>query len=198
MSHNRVSPQAGWVDQRSHPKGPNGRGLCRQCGEEVPKGSRTFCSHECVNTWKLKTDPGHVRVMVFARDQGVCALCGLDTVQWARERRVEWTALQRRAADLTYYEASAAREAFRREHPHYFSRQTYWDADHIVPVVEGGGECDLDNYRTLCIPCHKRVTAELAARRAEQRRPEREAQRAIRTEQQQIERELAVGKVRLF
>jgi 5-methylcytosine-specific restriction endonuclease McrA len=38
--------------------------------------------------------------------------------------------------------------------------------DHIVPVVEGGGACGLENLRTLCKPCHKRVTAELAGRRA--------------------------------
>eukprot|EP00976_Prorocentrum_cordatum_P075602 1181956-Prorocentrum_minimum.AAC.10 len=25
----------------------------------------------------------------------------------------------------------------------------FWQADHIVPVAEGGGECDLNNYRTL-------------------------------------------------
>jgi hypothetical protein len=28
-------------------------------------------------------------------------------------------------------------------------------------VVQGGGECALENMRTLCIPCHKRATAEL-------------------------------------
>jgi len=44
-------------------------------------------------------------------------------------------------------------------------RSSGWDADHIVPVCEGGGQCGLDNYRTLCHPCHKRVTRELAARR---------------------------------
>jgi 5-methylcytosine-specific restriction endonuclease McrA len=42
-----------------------------------------------------------------------------------------------------------------------------WQADHIVPVVEGGGECGIDNYRTLCTPCHKAVTAELRRRLAE-------------------------------
>jgi len=49
-------------------------------------------------------------------------------------------------------------------------RSSWWDADHIKPVVEGGGLCGLDNYRTLCVPCHKKETAELAARRAKQRR----------------------------
>jgi len=45
-----------------------------------------------------------------------------------------------------------------------------WEADHIKPVVEGGGQCGLDNLRTLCIRCHKRATAELARRRAEARK----------------------------
>ena len=44
------------------------------------------------------------------------------------------------------------------------SRMSLWDADHIVPVVEGGGECDLQNIRTLCLKCHRTVTAELRAR----------------------------------
>jgi hypothetical protein len=29
-----------------------------------------------------------------------------------------------------------------------------------VPVVEGGGECDLSNMRTLCLKCHRRRHAE--------------------------------------
>jgi hypothetical protein len=37
-----------------------------------------------------------------------------------------------------------------------------------VPVVEGGGECDLQNLRTLCLICHRQQTAALRARRAVQ------------------------------
>jgi hypothetical protein len=44
-------------------------------------------------------------------------------------------------------------------------RRSLWDADHVVPVIEGGGECDLSNIRTLCLLCHERVTAELRVRR---------------------------------
>lgn len=50
-----------------------------------------------------------------------------------------------------------------------------WHADHVVPVCEGGGECGLDGMRTLCVPCHKVVTAELAARRAKARRANKES-----------------------
>ena len=43
-------------------------------------------------------------------------------------------------------------------------RKSLWDADHIVPVAEGGGECDLSNMRTLCLKCHRIHTAELRNR----------------------------------
>jgi 5-methylcytosine-specific restriction endonuclease McrA len=32
-------------------------------------------------------------------------------------------------------------------------------------VCEGGGECDLDNLRTLCLRCHRAATAQLRGRR---------------------------------
>lgn len=48
--------------------------------------------------------------------------------------------------------------------------RSLWDADHIVPVIKGGGGCGLENYRTLCQPCHKKETARLAAVRALERR----------------------------
>jgi 5-methylcytosine-specific restriction endonuclease McrA len=50
------------------------------------------------------------------------------------------------------------------------TRRSLWDADHILPVAEGGGECDLQNIRTLCLKCHRVVTAELRSRLLEQRR----------------------------
>ena len=30
----------------------------------------------------------------------------------------------------------------------------FWEADHVVAVAEGGGESDLQNFQTLCVPCH--------------------------------------------
>ena len=49
-----------------------------------------------------------------------------------------------------------------------------WEMDHIVPVVEGGGSCGIENLRTLCFACHRRETRELARRRAERRKQENE------------------------
>jgi 5-methylcytosine-specific restriction endonuclease McrA len=49
------------------------------------------------------------------------------------------------------------------------SRRTLWDADHIVPVAEGGGACDLSNIRTLCLVCHREATRALRERLAVRR-----------------------------
>lgn len=33
-----------------------------------------------------------------------------------------------------------------------------WEADHIIPVHQGGGGCGIENYQTLCADCHKMKT----------------------------------------
>jgi 5-methylcytosine-specific restriction enzyme A len=48
-------------------------------------------------------------------------------------------------------------------------RYRLWEMDHILPVVEGGGDCGLDNLRTLCRWCHQKATNELAGRRKARR-----------------------------
>lgn len=44
-----------------------------------------------------------------------------------------------------------------------------WQADHIIPVFEGGGQCTITNLRTLCTACHREVTAEQASKRKRER-----------------------------
>ncbi len=130
--------------------GPNGRALCRWCNLEVPAGRRTFCSSWCVEEWKLRSDPGYLRERTFERDKGVCSVCGLDCVsEFNRIRRLRGVGRIRAFADYGLRPGS---------------RKSVWDADHIVPVVEGGGECDLSNIRTVCLRCHRKLTAELRQR----------------------------------
>lgn len=164
MSTERIDRErAGWVDVKSRPVGPNGRPLCRYCDQEIPakSGRRTFCSDACVQEHRIRTDPGYVRKAVFARDQGVCASCGLDTKEVAQR-------IKRAEREHGYW--SKARSQIMDELGIPLNRQTYWDADHIVPVIKGGGSCGLENYRTLCVPCHRAETARLAADRASERR----------------------------
>lgn len=142
----------GRVDAAELPKGATGRALCRWCGLEVPAGRRTFCSAWCVEEWRLRSDPGYLREKAFERDRGVCAVCGIDTIrEFNRMRRLRGAARARVFAEWGLRPGT---------------RRSLWDADHVVPVSEGGGECDLTNIRTLCLLCHRRVTAELRARRA--------------------------------
>jgi len=137
----------GVADRAALPKGENGRALCRWCNLEVPPRRSTFCSDWCVHEWRLRTNPGYLREQVLKRDRGICALCGIDT-------RAAWFELKR--------SRQAKRQALlKRWGLNTLSRKTLWDADHIQPVVEGGGECDLDNIRTLCVVCHREQTRKL-------------------------------------
>jgi 5-methylcytosine-specific restriction enzyme A len=117
---------------------------------EVPRGRFTFCSHYCVHEWKLRTQPAYLREQVFERDGGICARCGVDTI--AASRQLRYSRGARRAALLAHW-------GLKRR-----TRKSLWDADHILPVSEGGGECDLDNIRTLCLRCHRQATMDLRAR----------------------------------
>jgi len=40
----------------------------------------------------------------------------------------------------------------------------FWQADHLLPVVEGGGASGWCNLRTLCTECHREVTSALRRR----------------------------------
>ena len=137
MSPRRTSKEAGWVNPSKLTKGPNGRALCRECGTEVPKGRRTFCSDQCVDEWKVKTDPGHVSALVLKRDNGICALCGRDTMEALRSHdasRTDW-----RAMGYDAYQGAAYRWKRKRAE---IMRESGWHADHIVPVCEGAGVSD--------------------------------------------------------
>ena len=133
--------------------GPNGRNLCRWCRVEVSGRRRTFCSDDCVHEWRLRSSVSYLRECVFERDRGVCALCAHDTEK--ERRRVMRMKFAARMQEL---------QALQRAGLVPRKRKSWWDADHIVPVVEGG-DSNLENVRTLCYPCHRGVTAELRARR---------------------------------
>ncbi len=110
-------------------------------------GQQRRWCRKCASFANFLQSGGAQRRAVFRRDRGVCAKCGTDTEKL--EKANKWTS----------------------------STWHSWEADHIVPVVEGGGyrhgmtqEDVLANLRTLCIPCHGAETRALASRRAAARR----------------------------
>jgi 5-methylcytosine-specific restriction protein A len=114
---------------------------------------RTFCSNECVHQWRLRSSTSYLRECVFERDKGICAVCRIDTHK--HRRKVMRLPFAERMREL---KSLIDRGVIHR------GRKSWWEADHILPVVEGG-DSNLENMRTLCIPCHRAATAELRARR---------------------------------
>ena len=110
----------------------------------------TFCGPGCIVQHRLRTDPVFVRECVFLRDRGVCAVCRVDTA------RVQ--------ADL-YALPTRERNALAARLGYPPTRGELWDADHILPVAEGGGECGVEGYQTLCVTCHRAKSAAQAVRR---------------------------------
>lgn len=150
------------MDARELPKSDSGRPLCRRCQGEIKKGSgrRTFCSEACVVEWKIRTQPEFAAERVHARDKGICQSCGRDCDALYREIRIcKWQRKKRRMAELGLPE-------------YLLRRRRYWEVDHVKAVVEGGGSCGLDNLRTLCWECHRKVTRELQLRRGKIKLPE--------------------------
>lgn len=179
-------------------KAEDGTVLCScGCGQKPPKGRRSWFSDACVHEWKIRNDPGYVRRLLEERDKGVCASCGVDCIRMRRryprpygpprpdqyDRRF-WNghAFLRDRYNLSvkvyekairsrrWTEAAEKRRNAMTRAGWPFSRSTFWDADHIVEVVNGGGQCGLDNLQTLCVPCHKAKTKRLAAELAQRRR----------------------------
>jgi len=155
------------VYSRKRPLGPNGEKICYNCGGPLPKGRPFNCSHKCSEEWQCRTSPAHLRYVLQCRDKGVCALCGVDTIAL----RKEYDALPKETYTSRSDEESP-RVQFLKRHGIPWGRVygDWWDADHITPVVEGGGECGPEGFRTLCIPCHQRVTRELRQRMSQRRK----------------------------
>jgi hypothetical protein len=99
--------------------------------------------------------PGEVRWIV-SQANGVSkrSICGIDTTIIAREL------LDPMTCDLEKDEIRRVRNIHKKRKVTVMNKNGggLWDADHIIPVQYGGGECGLDNIRTLCISCHKIIT----------------------------------------
>jgi 5-methylcytosine-specific restriction endonuclease McrA len=143
----------GFIDPKTLPINAEGYRECRYCHKSVKPPKRSFCSNECVHEYRLRSDGTYLRLNVFERDHGICAICNIDTKDIAKKL------LSTDKTDPSYdkileeYKISKKRKIT----PGKLGGGL-WDADHIVCVKDGGGCSGLDNLRTLCISCHKIIT----------------------------------------
>jgi 5-methylcytosine-specific restriction protein A len=143
--------------QFPHLQNVAGMPICRWCRKELAGRRKSWCSETCKDEALIRCWPSHARFMVGQRDHGVCALCGIDTEKLRNRVRVIYWKLRQRGK---LHQARRIERIFISNGWPGLQR-SWWEADHIKPVCQGGGECGLENYRTLCVPCHKKETAKL-------------------------------------
>lgn len=180
---------------------PDGCPLCVICCTELRKQGglprsviARYCSDICRDdAWVRAGNTTRIRELLRERDKSVCSGCGLDCdrTKDALEKLHRWF-------DHFYYEGAFTNEmeqawqmtrrlsdrlssAFLKGYGRFGFRPYYqtWEAHHVVPVSEGGGGCSLEGYVTLCIRCHKRTSANWAARRASSRSMKDELGRSV-------------------
>lgn len=167
-------------------------GECTWCMGDTGSNRRRYCSEACRIETYIRCHPGSARYYVEKRDRGVCGGCGIDTnalfAKLARicnrknDRGVEaWkaahggeygdtTKMSFDERDAAFAQGRTWRRRWLRDHGFGSTDGGhYWEMDHVVPVIEGGGMCGLDGLRTACLRCHRSATARLAARLADDR-----------------------------
>ncbi len=178
--------------------GADGRAQCRRCLGPLPHPQAMFCGADCAHEFRIRASPAYARRAVFARDHGVCTHCRLDCGMLDRiitrlrrgtgagdpvdagDERDERLAGEETEGAETDRESMEAEQAEgertalwvieklglgRRKHS-----CSLWQADHRVPFSDGGADCGLGNYRTLCLVCHRLQTRELHRRLSASRR----------------------------
>ncbi len=158
--------------------------LCRLCQNACPEHQKYWCSEDCLRRFLTISNGTYVRAVLFERDHGICAECGVNAAQMD-------AALAHLKSDLLHpllmsiHPMIAA--TFRAEgwsniklrgkgsYPDAIAFTSCWEAHHVKSVIEGGGECSLLNYKTLCFVCHKKISAAQAHYRAQQRQTQKRA-----------------------
>ena len=98
-----------------------------------------------------------IRRQLFELEKGVCVLCNRD--MHALYQRYCRLSPADRVQECMSIELTMNDSLLQTPNEGMF-----WQADHILPVSEGGGECTLENIRTLCTSCHQKETTALRRR----------------------------------
>lgn len=148
-----IDEYMGWKDAGRWPVFRRDQGICAECGLDTEwLKDHIFPSIPTLtlnNTYKLYSSPER-----FLEGIEKTRLSMAD--YWDSLAAFEFLVNVLRPRLLELYPWAAKLDASR----------SFWDCDHIKPVVLGGGNLGMENLRTLCLGCHKAVTKALAGMRA--------------------------------
>lgn len=143
-------------------------GTCTWCGVVIGsklKG-RTWCGDRCVTAFQSRCCPNTARKLVIKRDGGVCRRCGRDTREAEHSAKVlgliAHPSHRHGETQAEYEERKETREAALFNLG--FARGVWREVDHVLPVTEYGGLCDISQLQLLCGTCHLAETNALAER----------------------------------
>ncbi len=168
-----------------HRQSASGCPLCAVCNAELRRKdgrpryiNARYCSKHCRDEASVRSGKtNRIRELLLDRDKGICAECGIhcEMIKDNLEKIDQWsyevfypTAMDPESSLRIVAKLAKRLYSVFKERAAPFGFRPYrhsWEAHHKVPVVEGGGGCDLEGFATHCIACHKHNTAELASRR---------------------------------
>ena len=133
------------------------KGECTWCGDPVPKGRRTWCSTSCLEQFNLRCTTAGILGFVQKRDRSRCQACGRCT----KQAQIEFNTALRLAP---WHADGGWRKPLYHKRKRALMKSFGWggggwgQADHIVPVAEGGGLTGPENFQWLCGACHAAKT----------------------------------------
>jgi HNH endonuclease len=143
---------------------------CAWCSSDLTQAQRiakaVYCSQECAETGRLRRGgwaSTAIRSAMFALEGGVCQKCNIN----AHAFYEQITALEPAERLNRYQSAKWRMPASNKAYQSMVNEPKegdFWQVDHKVAVAEGGGNCGLENLRTLCVPCHRDETEKLRVR----------------------------------
>ncbi|XP_020593583.1 DNA annealing helicase and endonuclease ZRANB3 isoform X2 [Phalaenopsis equestris] len=172
----------------------NGEPLCKFCHSICNEKLSTapeffedlFCNMSCFQEYRVRTSQKALREALFQIEHGVCTICNLDCHNLVKNIRPLSIARRRNHVENVAPELAKKKKLLDKLVTEPVEGNA-WHADHIVPVFKGGGECRLENMRTLCVSCHAEVTK---AQRTERHQARKRAKEQLKIAMKGQETEL--------
>ncbi|GFP84534.1 swi/snf-related matrix-associated actin-dependent regulator of chromatin subfamily a-like protein 1 [Phtheirospermum japonicum] len=138
-----------------------------------------FCGLDCFEEYRSRTSNRFLREELFKIEHGICTNCKLNCPQLVKDLKV--LPIEKRQAHIRNKAPKIAkRNKLLDKLVHDPTEGNAWHADHIIPVYKGGGECKLENLRTLCVVCHADVTtAQCSERRIARNKAKKQLKEAM-------------------